>query len=45
MKKKQSLDEISFNSTNSRFDEEFVIIKTLCNGEMGTVYLCFRMWN
>ena len=43
MKKKQSLDEISFNSTNSRFDEEFVIIKTLCNGEMGTVYLCFRI--
>ena len=43
MKKKQSLDDISFNSTNSRFDEEFVIIKTLCNGEMGTVYLCFRI--
>lgn len=43
MKKKQSLDDISFNSSNSRFDEEFVIIKTLCNGEMGTVYLCFRI--
>ena len=43
MKKKQSLDDISFNSTSSRFDEEFVIIKTLCNGEMGTVYLCFRI--
>ena len=43
MKKKQALDDISFNSTNSRFDEEFVIIKTLCNGEMGTVYLCFRI--
>ena len=43
MKKKKSLEDISFNSNNSRFDEEYVIIKTLCNGEMGTVYLCFRI--
>ena len=43
MKKKKSLDDISINSNNSRFDEEYVIIKTLCNGEMGTVYLCFRI--
>ena len=43
MKKKKSLDDISINSNNSRFDEEYVIIKTLCKGEMGTVYLCFRI--
>ena len=43
MKKKKSLDDISLYSNNSRFDEEYVIIKTLCNGEMGTVYLCFRI--
>ena len=43
MKKKQSSEEIAFNTTKSKFDEEYVIIKTLCNGEMGTVYLCFRI--
>ena len=43
MKKKQSSEEISFNTNKSKFDEEYVIIKTLCNGEMGTVYLCFRI--
>ena len=43
MKKKQSSDDFSLDLTNSRFDEEYVIIKTLCNGEMGTVYLCFRI--
>ena len=43
MKKKQSLDDISFNTNKSKFDEEYVIIKTLCKGEMGTVYLCFRI--
>ena len=43
MKKKQSSEDISLDLSNSRFDEEYVIIKTLCNGEMGTVYLCFRI--
>ena len=43
MKKKQSSDDFSLDLTSSRFDEEYVIIKTLCNGEMGTVYLCFRI--
>ena len=43
MKKKQSLEDISFNTNKSKFDEEYVIIKTLCKGEMGTVYLCFRI--
>ena len=26
----------------ARFDEDYVIIKTLCAGEMGTVYLCMK---
>ena len=44
MKKKQSSGDLIFNSSHkSRFDEEYVIIKTICNGEMGTVYLCFRI--
>ena len=43
MKKKKFSGDISIYSNNSRFDEEYVIIKTLCNGEMGTVYLCFRI--
>ena len=25
-----------------KFDEDYVIIKTLCQGEMGTVYLCMK---
>ena len=43
MKKKKSWEENSLYSNNSRFDEEYVIIKTLCIGEMGTVYLCFKI--
>ena len=43
MKKKKFSDELIFYSNSSRFDEEYVIIKTLCNGEMGTVYLCLRI--
>ena len=43
MKKKQSSEDISFNINKSKFDEEYVIIKTLCKGEMGTVYLCLRI--
>lgn len=43
MKKKQSSEDISFNTNKSKFDEEYVVIKTLCKGEMGTVYLCFRI--
>ena len=43
MKKKKSWEESSIYSNNSRFDEEYVIIKTLCIGEMGTVYLCFKI--
>ena len=43
MKKKQSSEDITLDLGNSRFDEEYVIIKTLCKGEMGTVYLCFRI--
>ena len=43
MKKKQSSEQISYNTNKSKFDEEYVIIKTLCDGEMGTVYLCFRI--
>ena len=43
MKKKKSWEENSVYSNNSRFDEEYVIIKTLCIGEMGTVYLCFKI--
>ena len=32
----------NFSYTNPKFDEEYVIIKTLCEGEMGTVYLCMK---
>lgn len=42
-KRQNNFDELSFGSNNSKFEEEYVIIKTLCNGEMGTVYLCFRI--
>ena len=28
--------------TISKFEEEYVILKTLCRGEMGTVYLCLK---
>ena len=43
MKKKQSSEDTSLDLNASRFDEEYVNIKTLCKGEMGTVYLCFRI--
>ena len=43
IKRKKFSDDITFYSNNSKFDEEYVILKTLCNGEMGTVYLCLRI--
>ena len=44
--KKQNLnfEEDSLIDTKiSKFEEEYVIIRTLCRGEMGTVYLCLRL--
>ena len=38
--KRQSTN--SFSLANKKFDEDYVIIKTLCEGEMGTVYLCMK---
>ena len=38
--KKQS--STSFSLSQPKFDEEYVIIKTLCEGEMGIVYLCMK---
>ena len=32
----------SFCFQVAKFDEDYVIIKTLCDGEMGTVYLCMK---
>ena len=32
----------NFCFQTARFDEDYVIIKTLCEGEMGTVYLCMK---
>ena len=32
----------SFCFQVAKFDEDYVIIKTLCQGEMGTVYLCIK---
>ncbi len=32
----------NFSLTTPKFDEDYVIIKTLCDGEMGTVYLCMK---
>ena len=32
----------SFCFQVAKFDEDYVIIKTLCQGEMGTVYLCMK---
>ena len=32
----------SFCFQIAKFDEDYVIIKTLCKGEMGTVYLCMK---
>ena len=31
------------SSKISKFEEEYAILKTLCRGEMGTVYLCLRL--
>ena len=39
--KKVNFDD-SLDSQISRFEEEYAILKTLCRGEMGTVYLCLR---
>ena len=39
--KKQSSKSICL--TNSKFDEDYVIIKTLSEGENGKVYLCMRI--
>ena len=38
--KRQSRNNFSF--VTPKFDEDYVIIKTLCQGEMGTVYLCMK---
>lgn len=35
-----SLNSSSFYLFNSKFDEDFLILKTLSKGEMGIVYLC-----
>ena len=32
----------NFSLATPKFDEDYVIIKTLCEGEMGTVYLCMK---
>ena len=32
----------NFSLATPKFDEEYVIIKTLCDGEMGTIYLCMK---
>ena len=32
----------SFSLSQPKFDEEYVIIKTLCEGEMGIVYFCMK---
>ena len=34
--------EDSLDTPISKFEEEYAILKTLCRGEMGTVYLCLR---
>ena len=38
--KRQSSNNFSF--ATPKFDEDYIIIKTLCKGEMGTVYLCMK---
>ena len=38
--KRQSTNNFSLKTP--KFDEDYVIIKTLCQGEMGTVYLCMK---
>ena len=40
--KKQNFKD-PLSSKISKFEEEYAIIKTLCRGEMGTVYLCLRL--
>ena len=39
--KKQSSKSICL--TNSKFDEDYIVIKTLSEGENGTVYLCMKI--
>ena len=39
---KRNFDD-SLDSSFSKFEEEYIIIKTICRGEMGTVYLCLRL--
>ena len=38
--RRQSKNDLSF--AKPKFDEDYIIIKTLCKGEMGTVYLCMK---
>ena len=38
--KRQTRNDLSF--AKPKFDEDYIIIKTLCKGEMGTVYLCMK---
>ena len=38
--RRQSTNKFCF--VTPKFDEDYVIIKTLCDGEMGTVYLCMK---
>ena len=40
--KKQNFKD-PLSSKISKFEEEYAILKTLCRGEMGTVYLCLRL--
>ncbi len=38
--RRQSTNNFSYK--HQKFDEDYVIVKTLCDGEMGTVYLCMN---
>ena len=40
--KKQTSDD-SLDNYISKFEEEYIILRTLCKGEMGIVYLCLRL--
>ena len=40
--KKQNSED-SLDNYISKFEEEYIILHTLCRGEMGTVYLCLRL--
>ena len=41
--KKQTNESLQLNLYSSKFEEDYTVIKTLCRGEMGTVYLCLRL--